>query len=588
MESGVSLLQACAMMDLGRSGFLDRSGLRRLLTASGVDMADWGQDDLILRCDTTQRGINGVMVCDIRSGNNSLMRSTGEVLSRLRTSSAQLRSKPRNSPANEFCHGAALMPRRPRFPTGVAQVTNEHSAAFTWAAEKVGWPLLRLSLGWTGEFTSKIVSRLKLWYASGGFLDMVGGLAYRRRGSASWRPPTVEKMASDVGPCLRFVVHVDLKLSDFQANDGDWPAELSALARCCLVALWRAHGAYYRCSISCAFRGEEGSPGTVVTLFRQFAGHFAGKAATEHQLLTALHGAIAGAEPAGRNRRPGKRAVRVQQPLNEDDDLWSLLGIGNSKDTGCNTAISHKFQSELRIWELAHTSMQQQCGNTDRVAELLIEPGGAEMATDLNDEILNLAAPDTGLQVLLVHLAPVGLKPATYELTRSLLCAALVLQSAAMACAAPPSSPTGRAAEVETEIEDNGAADDEDEAETGLPADEVDEELVEVDTVETIERLANMQHPSADRATPSESSTARTADYSVPEQSKEVWKHFGCDTEAGRMLRKLYKGAGSRELGSKISYPQLATPATRWQPPPKAKPAAPKERQRDRGWRRAL
>ncbi|CAE6927179.1 unnamed protein product [Symbiodinium sp. CCMP2456] len=144
-----------------------------------------------------------------------------------------------------------------------------------------------------------------------------------------------------------------------------------------------------------------------------------------------------------------------------------------------------------------------------------------------------------------------------------------------MACAAPPSSPTGRAAEVETEIEDNGA-DDEDEAETGLPVDEVDEEVVEVDTVETIERSANMQHPSADRATPSESSTARTADYSVPEQSKEVWKHFGCNTEAGRMLRKLYKGAGSRELGSKISYPQLATPATRWQPPPKAKPTAPK------------
>ena len=34
------------------------------------------------------------------------------------------------------------------------------------------------------------------------------------------------------------------------------------------------------------------------------------KAATEHQLLTALHGAITGAEPAGRKRRPGKRAVR--------------------------------------------------------------------------------------------------------------------------------------------------------------------------------------------------------------------------------------------------------------------------------------
>ncbi|CAE7379488.1 unnamed protein product [Symbiodinium pilosum] len=98
-----------------------------------------------------------------------------------------------------------------------------------------------------------------------------------------------------------------------------------------------------------------------------------------------------------------------------------------------------------------------------------------------------------------------------------------------MAYAAPPASPTGR---VETEIEDNGAAEaDEEEAEDPLPASEVDEELVP----EPMER-----------ATPSEgSSTARTADYTVPEQSKEVWKHFGCDTEAGRMLRRLYKGAAA-------------------------------------------
>ncbi|CAE6971945.1 unnamed protein product [Symbiodinium natans] len=387
---------------------------------------------------------------------------------------------------------------------------------------------------------------------------MVGGLAYRLRGTASWKPPAsygsleeaslgwpgprrAEKMSSAVGPCLRFIVHVDLKLSDFQASSGDWPTELSRMARCCLAALWRAHGAYYRCSISCAFRGEEENPGPVVTLFRQFANHFAGKAATEHQLLTTLHDVITGGQQNGPSGRPGKRAFCVQRPGSEEDDLWSLLGVRNSEE---------------RVAELLIQS--DSAGDTNEVWRSLVLGEGTLLIFAVFGPKIFISKPSTRK----LRKLPVQLN--YYELARQFDFEA---QAAGMAYVAPPTSPTGRAAEVETEIEDNGAADDDDDEEAVvLPADEVDEELVQADAIEAIER-----------ATPSESSSAaRTADYMVPEQSKEVWKHFGCDTEAGRMLRKLYKGAGSRELGSKVSYPQLATPVKRWEPPPKAKPAAPK------------
>mmetsp|Transcript_61049 Transcript_61049/g.101319 ORF Transcript_61049/g.101319 Transcript_61049/m.101319 type:complete len:297 (+) Transcript_61049:86-976(+) len=58
-----------------------------------------------------------------------------------------------------------------------------------------------------------------------------------------------------------------------------------------------------------------------------------------------------------------------------------------------------------------------------------------------------------------------------------------------------------------------------------------------------------------------------STDYVVPEQSKEVWKNFGCDTEAGRMLRRLYSsGSHVKDASSRVSYPRLVSPARRWEP----------------------
>eukprot|EP00929_Paragymnodinium_shiwhaense_P111859 TRINITY_DN8014_c0_g1_i1.p1 TRINITY_DN8014_c0_g1~~TRINITY_DN8014_c0_g1_i1.p1 ORF type:complete len:334 (+),score=116.19 TRINITY_DN8014_c0_g1_i1:91-1092(+) len=61
-----------------------------------------------------------------------------------------------------------------------------------------------------------------------------------------------------------------------------------------------------------------------------------------------------------------------------------------------------------------------------------------------------------------------------------------------------------------------------------------------------------------------------TGDYAVPDANKEVWKQFGCNTEAGRMLRRLYSGPGMKAAASKVSYPKISTPTASWQPPPKA------------------
>jgi len=120
-----------------------------------------------------------------------------------------------------------------------------------------------------------------------------------------------------------------------------------------------------------------------------------------------------------------------------------------------------------------------------------------------------------------------------------------------------PASPCEsiRAAEVETEIEDNDGHHDD--PQTNQFA-EIEEEFAEADA-----RTSPSQH----------ASSPKTGDYVVPAKNKEVWKQFGCGTEAGRMLRKLY--AGPKEAASKVTYPQLPSPIKRWEPT-RAKPAAPK------------
>merc|ERR1719387_1313121 len=67
-------------------------------------------------------------------------------------------------------------------------------------------------------------------------------------------------------------------------------------------------------------------------------------------------------------------------------------------------------------------------------------------------------------------------------------------------------------------------------------------------------------------------------DYRPPENAKELWKNFGCDTEAGRLLRNLYGNKPSRDGAAKISYPKVGGGA-KWEPKPKAKGPCPQKAQ---------
>jgi len=61
-----------------------------------------------------------------------------------------------------------------------------------------------------------------------------------------------------------------------------------------------------------------------------------------------------------------------------------------------------------------------------------------------------------------------------------------------------------------------------------------------------------------------------SANYVVPEANRETWKNFGCDTEAGRMLRNLYSNKGQY---TGISYPKPSQ--QKWKPAPKERGPCP-------------
>jgi len=107
-----------------------------------------------------------------------------------------------------------------------------------------------------------------------------------------------------------------------------------------------------------------------------------------------------------------------------------------------------------------------------------------------------------------------------------------------------------QAVEVETELEDNGEEEPDRNGQTLLLAEEVEEQL---DAPETARGSVQAQTP-------------QNGYPPAAERNVEVWRSFGCDTEAGRLLRKLYKGADPKHASSKVSYPRLPSPAQRWEP----------------------
>ncbi|CAK9072236.1 Ureidoacrylate amidohydrolase RutB [Durusdinium trenchii] len=264
------------------------------------------------------------------------------------------------------------------------EVDEDQEAAISWAAEKANWQLLRFSLGWVSEFTSKIVSRIKLWHASGGLLPVVGGLLCIERGTVHWQPPAdadgflqesygdygwpspkkVDSFEPGLGPRIHFVVHVQLQLKEMKI--GDWSPAHSLVARCCLAALWRAHGAYYRCLVAFVFLPDGQGATPVVTVSRKFAGRFMGKAATEHEVLVALCAAIDDAKQRPcTKQKPVKWAVCVRWP--ETQAAWKTV-VAYPKDS---------------------------------VVELVIR--GSSCSEKSSGNVLYLASADSGIDVLVVH-----------------------------------------------------------------------------------------------------------------------------------------------------------------------------------------
>lgn len=264
-------------------------------------------------------------------------------------------------------------------------VTSVQETAIAWAAEKANWQLLRFSLGSISEFTSKIVSRLKLLHACHKLLPILGGLLCQERGTATWcsqqcgltqdsfswpSPKRIDRFEPGIGPHLHFIVHVPLELKDMKIST--WSPSHSRVARCCLAALWRAHGAYYRCMVSFIFE-DKSRPGglAVATVSRKFAGRFMGKAATEHSVLTALCGAIDDAKKRPLHKqKPWKRAVCVQQL--QEGSQWGEEVLAHPKDSVV----------ELMVWTNKGNCFDEWSGGA-----------------------LSLASAGAGIDVVVVHIA---------------------------------------------------------------------------------------------------------------------------------------------------------------------------------------
>jgi len=158
--------------------------------------------------------------------------------------------------------------------------------------------------------------------------------------------------------------------------------------------------------------------------------------------------------------------------------------------------------------------------------------------------------------------------------------------------ASPVGGGFGAAAEVETEFEDEG---EEEKVPAMQVAHEVEEEELQSTTAEdeplyeprlppTRPRSSSSRPVSRSSSRPSSgrSSSQQPAapsgvsgDYAVPNANREVWKSFGCNTEAGRALRRLYKSGSASDASSMVAYPRMPSPSAKWEPKPKARGPCP-------------
>lgn len=135
----------------------------------------------------------------------------------------------------------------------------------------------------------------------------------------------------------------------------------------------------------------------------------------------------------------------------------------------------------------------------------------------------------------------------------------------------PLPSPGGPAPEVDTEVEqeEEEARADDKESEASEVEEEVEPE------VECAQAPAVCEERPSTGGSGSAIQRSRSTDYSVRSESREVWRAFGTNTEAGRVLRRLYKHGGASQAGSNVSYPSLPTPSEKWQPAPLPRKACP-------------
>ncbi|CAK9085237.1 unnamed protein product [Durusdinium trenchii] len=217
-------------------------------------------------------------------------------------------------------------PHRVVFLLGLREpLSAQQIDAFTGAAAQAAWKIQRRSLGWVGEFTSKVIARLQVLH---GFGQLLPALSWPQEeeqftSALGWPCPRSRPgglFARD-GPLLHFVLPADMRLEDLTPDPcSPFAGACSRIARCCIAGLWRAHHAWDRCRLSFAFRDA------VVTVNRRFKGRFRMKRQMEYHILRELQQLVEDALQS--ERRLGRHAVAVRAARRVqliDDDGPNLL-----------------------------------------------------------------------------------------------------------------------------------------------------------------------------------------------------------------------------------------------------------------------